>query len=257
MKGCVWLVAVGVLCFMGCSGDGSGGADPGWNPPEDVVAGTDIPAGVDGPIWTENVWTDIPMVVIDYGVGKDVPIGTDIANQDVGNKPDPGTIVPIESALYESGIRIKAKVYKTADGAVSFAGWHDTELDVDCSFKEAHDGKYRCVPPILITAYFFKDSACSEPVFVWSDCPYYSEFEWLSYCPSADSCGWGLDCGYYEKGEPYLGIYYQWVNQVTEGQQEKVCKEMGELGPNAIYVGLGKEIPASTFQEASVEIMEP
>jgi hypothetical protein len=68
--------------------------------------------------------------------------------------------------LYQSGTRIKMKVLTTPDGAKSFQGWHDTQLDIDCQFLAATDGQTRCLP--LGTAYaqtFFAAGGSCAPTY--------------------------------------------------------------------------------------------
>lgn len=235
MKGCVWLVSIGGLCLMGCSGDGSDGGDSGWNPGMDIPTGTDVPTG------------------------SDIPSGTDInPGQDWGNGSDTGSIVPVQSKLYKSGSRIKAKVYKTADGAVSFLKWYDTILDVYCDFLQSPiDGKYRCLPYTPQATSFYSDSACTEPIIQWYTCHQYEwlkEFHWAYFCEVQQGCKWS-NCSYYEKGDEYNGTKY-----FTKGSDGK-CSDAHEISslkpPGYVLYHLGKKIPASTFQEASVETMEP
>ena len=67
-----------------------------------------------------------------------------------------------------SGSRLKANRYVGSDGSSQFVGtFHDTQLNVDCTFQKASDGMTRCVPTSTgVTAYglFFTDAGCTVPV---------------------------------------------------------------------------------------------
>jgi hypothetical protein len=42
-------------------------------------------------------------------------------------------------------------------------GWYDTERNVDCSFRVAADGKFRCLPVAAPATLFFADASCQGP----------------------------------------------------------------------------------------------
>jgi hypothetical protein len=60
-----------------------------------------------------------------------------------------------------SGRLVPALVAKPG-GVTLEAGFHDTELDVDCSFGTASDGKLRCLPATGPATVFFTDAACKS-----------------------------------------------------------------------------------------------
>lgn len=49
---------------------------------------------------------------------------------------------------YESGSRLKARTIVGSDGSRSPAGWYDSQLEVECTWRLASDGKQRCMPGI-------------------------------------------------------------------------------------------------------------
>lgn len=64
-----------------------------------------------------------------------------------------------------SGTRLHAIVYDGGAGAVAWTGrFHDTVLDVDCTFVSSADGDTRCAPLALTDTTWFGDAACSEQV---------------------------------------------------------------------------------------------
>ena len=68
----------------------------------------------------------------------------------------------VQLDIYQSGTRIKMKVLTTADGAKSFQGWYDAQLQADCQFSTATDGQPRCVPVgAYVSPSFFGDSGCT------------------------------------------------------------------------------------------------
>src|SRR5262245_584638 len=48
--------------------------------------------------------------------------------------------------IFESGTRLRARVFDDGVGTLEFRGWYDTDLDTDCSFLPAQDGRMRCLP---------------------------------------------------------------------------------------------------------------
>lgn len=72
---------------------------------------------------------------------------------------------------WKSGTRLRARIYDAGGGAVRLAGWHDTKLDVDCTFERAEDGAYHCMPRGASVSSHFADAACKEPAaYVLPDC---------------------------------------------------------------------------------------
>lgn len=67
---------------------------------------------------------------------------------------------PFEEA--ESGTRLRAVRLVPAEGEATLIGWHDAELDVECSFFSAADGRTRCLPGgAMVTS--FADATCETP----------------------------------------------------------------------------------------------
>jgi hypothetical protein len=63
---------------------------------------------------------------------------------------------------YANGSRLHASVYVSGNAKL-FNTWHDTELDFDCAFDLAEDGKIRCFPMVEQTNEF-SDPACTKPL---------------------------------------------------------------------------------------------
>jgi hypothetical protein len=75
--------------------------------------------------------------------------------------PDPRIDTSKPSA---SGTRLKQRIRKTADGAETFLGWRDTQINQDCAFKTASDGELRCLPTnVAARGAFYIDSGCTQP----------------------------------------------------------------------------------------------
>lgn len=97
--------------------------------------------------------------------------GADGTDGMAGPQGPPGA-APMDQVT--SGARLKARWRVGEDGSRMFAGWHDSQLQVECEFKRAADGTERCVPgnpaslsgspnepaPLL----FFTDSGCTQPI---------------------------------------------------------------------------------------------
>lgn len=72
--------------------------------------------------------------------------------------------VPSDGLGWRSGTRLRA-VVDTAGSAKSFVRWRDVQLQIDCSYDVAADGKTRCLPVIdgdVRTIY--DDDQCKSPV---------------------------------------------------------------------------------------------
>ncbi len=64
---------------------------------------------------------------------------------------------------YESGSRLKVRTLIGEDGSRQPAGWYDTQLETECSWRTASDGQTRCLP-IAIPTIYFADAACMQPI---------------------------------------------------------------------------------------------
>ncbi len=72
---------------------------------------------------------------------------------------------PVPEAKAEDGTRI-VNLYRTTPGGLKTPeGYWDKELETQCNFGVAEDGKTRCIPTwsASISSYF-SDAACSQPV---------------------------------------------------------------------------------------------
>ncbi len=131
---------------------------------------------------------------------------------------------------WHSGTRIRARVWRTADGEPLFGGWHDTLLDTDCDSYVAADGIERCIPSHVRTDRYFSDTTCASPIAV---------------VPTGAPCGkdqytWQADVSnnvhILALGAVYAGPIYDVLdscNQVT-------------VGTSTAHL-LGAEVPASSF----------
>lgn len=66
--------------------------------------------------------------------------------------------------IMQSGGRIKMRVGRAAapDGSVSFNGWYDTQLGINCVWRKAVDGAMRCLPELTATrTRWYIGSTCS------------------------------------------------------------------------------------------------
>lgn len=65
---------------------------------------------------------------------------------------------------YRSGTRLRARLLTAEGGSVIFAGWHDKDLDVDCTFGPAEDSKTRCLPDLAYASTEYADAACTMKI---------------------------------------------------------------------------------------------
>ena len=147
----------------------------------------------------------------DESAGNDSGWHDAVSLPDVATQPDLGNTTN-ELRLYKSGSRIKAKVLKTADGAQAFAGFYDTELETDCWFTTASDGKTRCSPSYQVNVstsnYFYSGSTCSRRIFwtgAYKACP--PSLEWVVQMELAgETCATYYKYTYYRNVEVYQEI---------------------------------------------------
>ena len=74
---------------------------------------------------------------------------------------------PVKPAMADpvSGTRLKANYINGSDGSKQWAmSWHDSMLNVDCTFGKAIDGSLRCLPAAAATGHFFAESLCTQPL---------------------------------------------------------------------------------------------
>jgi hypothetical protein len=68
--------------------------------------------------------------------------------------------------LYENGSRLRAISLGEPDAPTRrLISWYDSELETECSFGIAEDGKTRCLPPAQTLSKGFADGDCTEVVY--------------------------------------------------------------------------------------------
>lgn len=105
----------------------------------------------------------------------------------IGNKKDE----------LKTGTRLQARYVTGEDGSQAPVSLFDTKLNVDCNFREAEDGKMRCLPTrtattkppesiagYLFTRAMFKDAGCTERLAFSSLCE-----PVIRYIEYQDTCG--------------------------------------------------------------------
>ncbi|HTM43496.1 MAG TPA: hypothetical protein VL137_01000 [Polyangiaceae bacterium] len=71
----------------------------------------------------------------------------------------------LPSEPWLSGNRLRARVITDGNGASLFEGWHDEQLNLDCSFRFADDDKLHCLPIQWTAAQaVYSDGACTQRV---------------------------------------------------------------------------------------------
>ena len=161
---------------------------------------------------------------------------------DTGGGADARGSGPNGASVNQSGSRIKMNVLSTPDGAKSFSGWHDTQLDLDCNFQLAGDGATRCLPTtdtFQTGAAYFGDAACTIPVAIRSSCMGSEPKHILRY-PDQTTCPAG---GYrvFQAGAKYMTGYFKSGANCTALTPS----------PTLSYYAVGAEVQPSTFQSAT------
>ena len=90
-----------------------------------------------------------------------------------------------------SGTRLHAvyEVTTSDDGATNkaFVAWHDSTLNVDCTFQTYSDGSSRCVPTtdVATSVGFFADAGCTLPLTFSTTC---STAEYVEQTTASSGC---------------------------------------------------------------------
>ena len=78
----------------------------------------------------------------------------------------PDGVIPVHATV--GGTRLKARFAVEANGVSAFLGWHDTKLELDCSFQELGDGQLRCLPYLYsgvpVINEVFADTGCTQRI---------------------------------------------------------------------------------------------
>jgi hypothetical protein len=85
---------------------------------------------------------------------------------DGGDAGDAGSGAESQTDGYSSGSRLRA-VLEVAGSVKHFVTWHDTELDIDCSFALDAEGTERCLPGFGVGFTAYSDDQCKKPVLVF------------------------------------------------------------------------------------------
>jgi phage-related tail fiber protein len=155
---------------------------------------------------------------------------------------DSGGIGAITQDLYQSGSRIKARMLVTPDGAKSFLAWRDTQRNEDCEFLPTADGKYRCLPGSMNSAWLgglYSDSGCTVPLAQGLAC------STISYLRTGSVCLTAFDVRIFH-AIPWTGTAYYTLS--SSG-----CSSANQIAPNSSlsYFIAGAEIPLTEFQSAT------
>lgn len=181
-----------LLAVCGCDGSGGGAADARVGgadvqgggaeglPQTDVggsgrnvASGTDTAAARDVAA-PRDATVDTPPLR-DMGGGDDLGgSGQDGGGQDGGGQ-DGVAPPPPADALYASGSRLRAWVWRSAGDTRSLDRFHDRELERDCEPEVAPDGEIRCLPdPVPTMGLVYRAPDCTGPAQV------------IGYLPDAD-----------------------------------------------------------------------
>lgn len=134
------------------------------------------------------------------------------------------------------GSRLKAAVVRGADGSKAYTGMHDAQLDIDCYFGAASDGKLRCLPSSYATipGSYYVDAGCSQLAAISNNCAPVVKYG------AGSACGAGGD-----------------VRNVTLAGQTVVYTKTGvtctmlDLSTSYRVYAVGSVVPPATFLEGT------
>lgn len=153
-------------------------------------------------------------------------------------------------SVYTSGSRIRMKVIHSPDGAKQFWGWHDATRNEDCQILATSDGKQRCLP--FVSSYLtigsdFADAACTVPV--------------VRIDANTSACGASIAKYIVVQSYSSCAFSFRIFDRGEIGSQTTLYRKSASngscttsnLGQGETYRTFGAEIPASSFQEFTVE----
>lgn len=152
-----------------------------------------------------------------------------------------------EAQAAESGTRLKARWYVAEDGARQFVNWFDSELQRECTFAQAVDGVFRCLPAVpLLSTVYFTNASCTARIVLDYSCAIGSSDTVAIFAPAGDT-----SCTRYETRHFRIGAPVQ-PTQVWQ-RSGATCIETA-VAPSGKYYPLGVEIAPSTFVTAQVQV---
>jgi hypothetical protein len=156
------------------------------------------------------------------------------------------------SAVYSSGTRLKVRYIESSDGAKTFHGIWDSELNQACWFYNFDDGKKRCIPYSSGSqiSNFYSDSNCENKIDVFMT----SSGNSTTYHCVVDKETTNID------GYPTIKIISVHATSEYTGKLYDLsgsnCNEITEAYSSYFLYELGNEIPFNTFQEGSIKTLE-
>jgi hypothetical protein len=183
--------------------------------------------------------TDSPMTSSDAGpnlTGSDAS-GSDGATDMEGSNPESSGA---PSPDWASGSRLHASLY-VSDTAKVFKTWHDVQLDADCSFALAEDGKLRCIPTGPLTNRF-SDAGCTKPLLNGTPC---------DGAPKFIGIGSSVACPTQGPAIYRLGPKLAAAPAMAYQMKDTTCTAVMQVGAGDFYEGIAK-VDAATLVEGTL-----
>ncbi len=148
---------------------------------------------------------------------------------------------------WSSGTRLRA-VLQVAGDAKLFKVWHDTQLDIDCSFSFDASGVERCLPydGDGSPGASYSDDKCTKPVAILE--PGVPVPAWVQAPPLPFAC---------HVGPRYLAVGGDVTITNLYSNSSGQCLPDGTIGPTQLAKTLGAAVPESTFVAATATRQEP
>jgi hypothetical protein len=140
---------------------------------------------------------------------------------------------------YASGSRIHAVLF-VSGSAKLFKTWHDTQLDTDCAFGLAEDGKVRCVPTVSLTT-SYSDAGCTKPLLNATPC---------NGTPKFVGIGSSIGCPTQGPAIYRLGPKLAAAPAMAYQMKDTACTAVMQSGDGDFYEGIAK-VDAQTLVEGT------
>src|SRR5690606_14219813 len=123
-------------------------------------------------------------------------------------------------------------------------GWHDSERNERCSFRQAGDDAVRCLPTNSTLAIYFSDDACTQLVALFGDAACSSTYMWQAVPTGCTTRARVFEIGAENTEGPLFNLL-----------PTRSCLNVARpTTPGSTLWEAGPEVPPSAFVQATEQI---
>ncbi|HEX2881484.1 MAG TPA: hypothetical protein VHO25_18270 [Polyangiaceae bacterium] len=176
------------------------------------------------------------------GVGDSTLSAADRARAAEPAAPD-----AVATTNHIGGERIAARTLLTSDGQLTALGWHDSELNEDCSFQRDDQGTLRCFPLSGTERVYYSNASCTRGFVDVKESAEGTEAVHYYYYQKDTACGEGIRA--YELGER-MDVPETTYARNSRGQ----CVEVTATG--TAFRALGAPVDPASFVAAEYGVID-